>query len=295
MLNFHDWLLSEMPIQIQKVGGWGEKDRPYGYRKDDLKIMERGIEKITAKWAKSQEQFNTFICRSSNCFKYIEVGQVDEDFVREKLGLKIVPNPTQPDEIKVDPNAITYIVTNNRGADRIPLTAWTLAHRFGHAIAATGRMSRKPMPAFEYFTNELMRDLRMIIEQAYGENVRFQYGSPADANQARMMQKVCCAIGTMKSARDGTLRNIFEFAYELIAQYIITGKITFNPLPKSIAYYKTDENDYGRRTSRRASLYSRYDYDLESTNEYIEDSLKETVTMNIQTVLSSCVGKIFVM
>ena len=41
-------------------------------------------------------------------------------------------------------------------------------------------------------------------------------------------------IGTMKSARDNNLRNAHEFLHEMLAQYLTTGHITFQPITSMI-------------------------------------------------------------
>jgi hypothetical protein len=300
MDNFKQWLMSEMPIQLNKTGGWGDTDKKYGYQKDDIGILnnERGINKITLKWSKVKQNFNTWACRSSKCFQQIEVGEVDEDFVRDQLGLKIVPNPTQPDEIKIDPSSINYIVTNNRGAERMPLNAWTLAHRFGHAIGAGGRR-RVENVEWNYFLKELWGDVRRIAEGVYNYKLQFSGGFPMGANNNAITKQLCMALGTMKSARSKTLREFFEFPYELVAQHIIEQRIRFNPLAKSLSYWKKpEERNYGSgppERGYRTSLFSRDEYDRESWNEYIQEGFAETVNEHIERVLNSCVGKIYVM
>ena len=305
-------VMNEMPIQIQKVGGWGDKARPYGYKKDDIGIMnrERGIEKITRKWSKVKQNFNTYICRSSQCFKHIEVGEVNEDFVRNQLGLKIVPNPTKPDEIKIDPNSINYIITNNRGAERVMLNYWTLAHRFGHAISAgRGHTGAATNNTYEYFEREFWADMRRIIEGAYGVKISFNGRFVEGRNGRTIMKKVLEAMGTMGSARKAQLREYFEFPHEILAQYIIEQRVKFNNLPRSIKYFKMPEEGsyrsggYGGYGSYeptqtrgfQSSVDSKDELDLESWNEYIQEGFTDATAYNLEQVLESCVGKIYVM
>jgi hypothetical protein len=123
-----------------------------------------------------------------------------------------------------------------------------------------------------------------------------------------IMRKVLEAMGTMGSARNGQLREYFEFPHELLAQYIIEQRVKFNPLPRSIRYFKMPEESEYRRSSSgygsyepsqqrgyQSSVYNKDPLDLESWNEYITDGLAETVAHNIEAVLDSCVGKIYVM
>lgn len=309
MENFRDFIsFNEMPIQINKIGGWGDKSRPYGFKRDDIGIMnsDRGIAKIKQKWSKVPQNFNTYICRSALCFKQFEIGEVDEDFVRNQLGLKIVPNPTAPDEIFIDPQSINYIVTNNRGDERMPLNAWTLAHRFAHALWTSRNKTKSE--TYAHFEREFWRDMERIVEGVYGVSINATRGYTVDRNTSTILAKVCTAIGTMGSARKDQLRNHTEFLHELFAQYVISQKITFNPLPKSIKYFKMPDErssyssySYGKPYERQqqrgsfSSLYNREPLDLESWNEYIQEGLVQQTENHLGHVLLSCVGKIYVM
>jgi hypothetical protein len=277
-----------MPIQLTKIGGWGPKDRPYGFKKDDIGIInnERGIAKIVQKWSKVKQNFNTYICRSSNCFKQIEIGEVDENFVRDQLKLKIVPNPTQPDEIFIDENSINYIVTNNRGDERMPLNSWTLAHRFGHVLARGNRSNE-----FRHFMKEFYDIISRILLDVYNIPVHVNQGIVTDYKQRNILSKLFTAIGTMGSARKNQLRQYFEFPYELIAQFIITGNISFNPLPQSIKYFKQNDNGRGEFNYLRV----RDNDELQGWNDFMQDSFPDSLKYYIDFLLESCVGKIYVM
>jgi hypothetical protein len=91
----------------------------------------------------------------------------------------------------------------------------------------------------------------------------------------------------MKSARDKNIRNWYEFAYELLAQYLITDKITFNELPKNIV---TGIAGWGRKETRRSQD--------EPTRELHGNSLEmhaRDIAYYLDNILSSAVGKIFLM
>ena len=88
----------------------------------------------------------------------------------------------------------------------------------------------------------------------------------------------------MKSAREGNLRNWGEFAHELLAQYLLTGKITFNPLPETL---QVGTGASGRKQFRRSEQLMRDNTNVDGYISQLEASL--------QRVLNSAVGKIFVM
>lgn len=252
------------------------------------------------KWAKVEENFNTWVCRSASCFKVREVGQVEENYVRDVLKLKIVPNPKNPDEINIDPESINYIVTNNFGDQRIALGAWTLAHRFGHVLES----GNKKVAAYEYFVNEFWRDIRWFFRSVYDHELevsQYQSGTyTLNGNANNILKSFFQQIGTMKSAREKTLRNAREFTHELFAQYIITGQVKFNPLPRSIKYWKnpTDTRWYPREKQRGSWSFisnKKTPEEFEEYNEHLQENLAEMTKTNIEYTLHGCVGKIFVM
>jgi hypothetical protein len=285
--------LSEMPIALNKVGKWGEKDRPYGYGRPDIGIMNnvRGLEKIGRGWAKVQQQFNVYLCRSSECFKVNQVGEVDEDYLRSVLKLNVVPSPTgNPNDVVIDKNAITVIFANNKGVERIHLGAWGLAHRCGHGIMGL----QKSNVSFDYYARELWLEIRRIINGAYGLNVRLSDKFAADSNSENILKSFCYSVGTMKSCRDKNLVRAFEFTYELLAQWITQGKVSFNPLPRNFKYWKQGEVDYTGKQERGSWFYASVSDDFESWAEQLE-YLKDQVESNLDHALESAVGRIYVM
>jgi hypothetical protein len=92
----------------------------------------------------------------------------------------------------------------------------------------------------------------------------------------------------MKSARDGELRTEFEFVYELLAQYIVTGHITFNPLPKR---FKHGKAAWGRFPME---YFRGTENDLENAN-YTLTTMAEQLESEFDNLLHACVGHIYVM
>jgi hypothetical protein len=99
------------------------------------------------------------------------------------------------------------------------------------------------------------------------------------------------AVGTMKSAKNGNLRNFYEFIYELVAQYIITGKITFNQLPQSFILKKRFA--WGKPNHQMAR--SNQDEDSHAGwNDALQDYASD-YEHYLDTVFDGLVGNIFVM
>lgn len=213
-MNFKDWLLSEMPItNFNLVGKWAPEDRKYGYNKQDIGILTnpKAVEKIHRKWSNSKENFDLYFVRAPKAHTFQQVGLVTPQWVKENLNLDIPGNE----------DTITVIFTNNRGAEKIPMTSWTMAHRIGHAI-------NKDKIFDDYFQKEMIRDFTYLIKDMFpGQNL--------DAANKFEPFHLAMNAGTMKSVRDNNLRNFYEFMYECVAQYLTTSKgIHFKPIGRQL-------------------------------------------------------------
>lgn len=280
MDNFKNFILSEMPIsKFQLKGQWGsEAKRNYGYSRVDQEILQntKAVEKIHKHWNNSKHNFDLYFLRSYAGMKHVEVGEVKPLWVLNNLGISIEPNE----------DAITIIFTNNTGAEKIFITAWTLAHRLGHAI-------RRDHVFENYFRKEINKDFEEILKYVYGldiNNKDFYYQNDYFSKYEKYMKAIFLAVGKMKSARENILRNSNEFIYELVAQYIITGKITFNDLPKSLILsrqFAWGRPNYGTKNITDETAFREY-------NEMLHNSALKYESY-LDTVFNGLEGKIFVM
>lgn len=281
-MNFKEWLLQEMPIsKFQLMGQWGpDAKRAYGYSKQDVGILQnpRAVEKIHKSWSNTKQNFDFYFLRSNAARKHVEVGEVSPGWVKDKLGIDIEPNP----------ESITVIFTQNTGDEKIPMTAWTIAHRLGHAIRRNSQFQ-------QYLQEELTKDFRELLLQIYGIQRQPQYppsyfGSNL-SDDSKQLRALAHAVGTMRSARQNNLRNFGEFSYELVAQWIITGKIKFNPLPKSLIL--RNRMAWGRPApDTRRSRVSEADYI--DWNESLQ-TYASKYEYYLDQVFSGLEGRIFVM
>lgn len=85
----------------------------------------------------------------------------------------------------------------------------------------------------------------------------------------------------LKFVRDKNIRNWFEILNELIAQYLTTGKIKFNKPPKSFG-------------GRAIGNFHIYDDKYQDLIQHV-DMLSRDMEYMIDDVLSSSLGKIFIM
>jgi hypothetical protein len=203
-----------MPITgWQMHGNWAaDAPRKYGFTSQDASILGQYAEKIHKKWSNSRNNFDFYFVRSPKAYRQVEIGEVTPEWVFKNIGIEVQPNP----------NSISVIFTNNTGTEKIPMTAWALAHRLGHAIRRT--------PDWEHFRKEVFHDFAVILRDVYqAHNTWSPYGE-----DEKLFRDLFHAVGTMKSTRDRNLVSAYEFLYEMLAQYILTGKIRFSPLPRAI-------------------------------------------------------------
>lgn len=278
--------ITEAPIEdLTHVGDW-TKGSSFRHEQDrKLLTNPKAIQKITTQWAKVPVPFNVYLVNNKEGLGAAgnqEKGVVSKEWLDQNMPL------TAP-HIDVKPNAVNILFISNSGDERVPMTGWIMAHRFGHAVSRygsdySGGRSRRQLLDFTDARQELFRTMASILNDGYGYRVT---DNEADFSGIRQNEKILVAfyeqIGTMRSARIGAIRNEFEFILELLAQYMLTGSIKFNPLPKQFV--------------KGRSVYAQFrgpDSDMDYYNGMLED-LSDTLQHMFLNLLGSCVGKILVM
>lgn len=269
-MNFKQWL-TEMPITtFQTIGKWNKPGQ--GFNAQDVGILTNpaAVEKIHKRWSNTEENFDFYFVKQPGAAKFQQVGEVTPEWVKQNLGLDIQPNPDN----------ITVIFTNNKGGEKMPMTAWLIAHRMGHAMSNTSY--------WENFTNELQRDFIRILREAY----HYEYGANYGENRA-MDQNALLALAyevcTMRSARQRNLLRFYELNYEMLAQRLLSGKVKFNKLPRCIT--PDPKKAWGRSTGR---AYCGNPEELAEWDEVL-GNYADQYNYLLDAVVQSNVGKIFVM
>ena len=284
-LSFKDWFLQhgpglhEMPItDFQLMGKWGPKDLPRGYTKQDIGILTnpKAVEKIHKQWSNTKQNFDLYFLRSPKAHKHLQVGLVTPDWVKQNLQVDIKPNP----------NNVTVIFTQNKGDQKIPMTGWAIAHRLGHALIRdrTVGLGFANGPIGRFFSR-VQQDFDRMTQQLFPNSRPDVYGR-YDKNQIKPVH-LAYAVGTMKSARDRNLTRFGEFTFELFAQYLLTGKIKFNPLPRSIirrnhmawgrsapqTNWAQDETAFYKVHTKLQNLPAEYEYELDEALDGLEGQM----------------------
>ena len=289
--NIREYLENSMNIDIsQEALGeapladyqpMGDFNKPGPFRGADKRLVPHPTNQLKA--AKFFEQtpydFRLFFSNISGTGKYSEYGTMDPETV------KIIFGDSDAGEqiVQGHENAITVVFVGNKGDSKVMLTPWMMAHRIGHAIQATGRMQQSAGPwkaAEDYF----FQAINGLLDEFYGRR-----GNPGGQLKDELRGEYNAlfnAIGTQRSSRTGQITRPYEFLYELFAQYLGTGQVTLNPLPK--------QQDYGRKAWGSSTKSLRLRGDEEET-KYTTEVLARDMELMFDDVLSSMVGKILVM
>lgn len=266
--------LIEMPIdQFQTIGDFNKGSS--FTKKTDRAILTspKAVQKIKDKFANTNQNFDMYFVNSKEGRIHKEVGEVSEDFIRNELKL----------DTPINENNITVFYTNNTGDKGVMMTAWIIAHRFGHVV--------RKLPGWHNLCREVNETIQRLMQEAYEKPMILSRDGVTlgenDPLNGKILKNFYHQIGTFKSARDKKLNTQYEFMYELLAQYL-TSKISFNILPKYIPV------KYAWGKPVQGVRFTGTEGDLDYYQSYLRN-LEESFADYAEYLLNDCVGKIFVM
>jgi len=269
-------ILNETPIEdITRIGDFSKRQSIIDPVDRKLLSSPKAEVKFRKIWQNTPGKYNLVFVNDPRVKgeDFREVGMVSEDYVRNVMKIS-------RDELPIDPTACTVIFTNNKGDERVMSSGWILAHRLGHAI------QRKNNKVWANYSDHLTNLFKNMLSDVYG--IQVSSGAKTTQPEEAMMKLVAQQLGTMKSARDSNLRNWNEFAYEVFAQYLLTGNVRFNPLPDELV---TKLGAFGRSQKTKV-----FDPDTQETyNRHDLEYYSGLLQAEIDSVIESLPGKIFVM
>lgn len=273
--------ITEAPLQSYTTMGDFEKPGPFSGPDKKLVPHPVNILKTQQFFSKTHDDFRLFFANIPGTRNYREAGVVNDDVIKALF-------KDQSDKILTgSDNAITVVYLGNYGDAKVPLTPWVMAHRFGHAIQASGPSRAKNRWA--YAENHFFKAINEILKEYYG---KIFTNSNAYMNRYEFRKEYAAlfnAIGTQRSSRTNLIKRPYEFLYEIFAQYLGTGTVKFNPLPVQIGY--------GRKAWGRATNYLIMKQEMrdEQQRASVTDTLAYDMELLFNDVLSSSVGSIFLM
>jgi hypothetical protein len=276
--------LDEMALSTYKT--FGDFTKPGPFQGPDKKLVPhpKNIEKATKFFEQTPYDFRLFFSNMPGTGKYSEHGPMTPDEIKKVFG-------PQADAILQDSeDQITVVFVGNKGDRKVMLTPWMMAHRFGHAIQA-GNRGNRGWSTWGEAEKHFFTSVNTMLEEYYGKIKSQTPGvtSKVNYNLTPEYNALFNAIGTQRSSRSGEIRRPYEFLYELFAQYLGTGNVTFNPLPSNLGY--------GRRVFGNPTKYMNIkpEFRDESERAHASEMLAGDMQIMFDDVLSSSVGKIFVM
>jgi hypothetical protein len=271
----------------------GDFNKPGPFRAVDRRLVPHPTNQLkTAKFLENTPyDFRLFFSNIPGTGKYSESGPMDHTKITE------IFKDSAAQIIEGSEDAINIVFVGNSGADKVMLTPWLMAHRFGHAIQA-GARKNKGWHAWTEAEQQFFRSVNVMLDENYGKQIRSPsgYGTVPGYKAPSMVNSLTPeynalfnAIGTQRSSRTNNIKRPYEFMYELFAQYLKDGRITLNPLPNDLGY--------GRRVFGNPSSYLRLKPESsdESSRQEATQMLANDMGYMFDDVLNSSVGQIFVM
>jgi len=273
----------------------GNRDKNTNFNRVDKEILTnpRSVEKIKKKWNNTTETYNMWFLNDP---KYIgrefkEKGKISRDQFRK------MTNSNIPDSELDD--GINIVFNGNSAAQKVQMSPWILAHRFGHAL----QRDNVYLKAVEYFQKELaeilnqwaryetttsfyLNKIETTPNRPFNKDNVLNDQRPNKDNKA-LVRNFLQQIGTFKSARDENLPRLNEFLHECFAQCILTGEVKFNELPDT---FKTGTSGWGK--SLRPVYQKLGILDLEELNDTLQ-GLARTLTIEFNGVLGNCIGNVY--
>ena len=259
----------------------GDFNKPGPFRGVDKKLVPHPVNQL--KTAKFFEQtpydFRLFFSNIPGTGKYSETGPMSPEDIQRIFG------DYAPQIIQGSEEAITVVFVGNKGDAKVMLTPWMMAHRIGHAVQS-GTRAAGNRGVWREAENHFFHGINTILSDYYGINKVNQFDTKVNWKLDKEYNALFNAIGTQRSSREGQITRPYEFFYELFAQYLGTGKITLNPLPK--------QQGYGHKAWGRSTQHLRM-RGSEEESQYTTETLAYDMELMFNDVLSSIVGKILVM
>lgn len=243
-------ILFEAPIKdLDTVGDFSRNSSFRDPRDRRIVTNPKSQDIIKKKFGKTDQDINLFFVNSPAANKHTEIGMVTLEWVRQELGDEVADKV----ENSHDEDSITVIFTNNKGAARVAMTPWVMAHRIGHVLQRFGPNGRfRHLQAYTELEDAVERNIELIYEAVYG--IPFDSTRVSVQRQLQLLYKhLAHQIGNFRSAKDKNLREHFEFVNELIAQYMINGSVTFRDLPRQFKAGK-----FGMITVKHEEEYEQY-------------------------------------
>jgi len=273
-------------MALKQFTPMGDFDKSGPFKGVDKRLVPHPTNQLkTARFfEKTPYDFRLFFSNIPGTGKYGETGPVNAQQLQQMFGEQAQPIAEGSE------NAITVVFVGNSGDSKVMMTPWIMAHRFGHAIQA-GVRRNSGWSTWQEAEKHFFTSVNTMLAEYYGKQARTGFGTtaPMKGDLTPEYNALFNTIGTQRSSRSGEIKRPYEFLYEIFAQYLGTGNVTFNPLPGNLGY--------GRKNWGNPSKYMNIKPEYRDEGERAEatQTLANDMHYMFDDVLSSSVGQIFVM
>ena len=273
-------------MALKQFTPMGDFNKPGPFKGVDKRLVPHPTNQLKTQkfFEKTPYDFRLFFSNIPGTGKYSETGPVSSEQLEQMFGEQAKPI------IDGSEDSITVVFVGNKGDSKVMMTPWIMAHRFGHAIQA-GVRGNRGWSAWTEAEKHFFSTINNTLEEYYGKAYKGAntYNTSVKWDLTPEYNALFNSIGTQRSSRSGEIKRPYEFLYEIFAQYLGTGQITFNALPSNLGY--------GRKAWGTPSKYLNIkpEFRDESDRKQISDMLAGDMELMFNDVLSSSVGNIYVM
>ena len=185
----------------------------------------------------------------------------------------------------------------NAAENWVRASGWMLLHRLGHASRTTHKPEMMVNPAYSHALTLMFENLQNVfgnfgvdfwLDHDDQVNARVPSGKRHNSREWAVygLQKIM----TMRSARAGKLRDAYEALYELWAQYLNTGGVTFRT-PKTFDFTGQSRNNNPEIRSEQELMPG----DIQLIDGYLEEFERVMNEEAFPPMEESIAGEILIM
>ncbi len=142
-------LLNEAPIGTYTTIGDFEKGASYKDPRDRASVSHPvTVQKVKDMLKNTIVDFDFYFVNKPGLRKFAEKGRVPYEFIFKPQPDGLGLTHEELGDRTINSDNITVFFVGNTAADKIPMTAWTIVHRVGHAMNRT--------PQFQEYTNKIL-------------------------------------------------------------------------------------------------------------------------------------------
>lgn len=276
-MRYHE--ITEAPIaDFSVVNPEGDKF-VNDFDKPDQGILnsEKGVQKIMDAFSKTPFDFNIYVIMKPSLGIWGDEQTSFEEakeLIKDYVGVDVV---TQ--------NRITCIYMNNTSKrHRMPMNAWNIAHRMIHMLQVYPNQSM----ALDFERTCWSHIVDIAKKYTNIPSPTFVGNSVNMVNPENQLMTFATALMTMKSARDNRMATSLDVGGELLAQYLLTGRIRLAPWSVIKDRLHNQETRY-RGDSRGVMIHLNID-DIKA--EQMVRNSEEAMNRAAEAQLKNLVGKI---